>query len=704
MIKYQKDTDNIVTLILDMGGRQNNVINHEIGNAFIPVVRHLKAEKARGLLRGVIISSAKSTFLSGGDLDYLYHADDAAEIFAFSEQLKFFLREIESPGVPVVAAINGDAQGIGFELALACHHRIVLDKPTITLGLPEAGMGLIPGSGGTVRLMWLLGIQQAFQVLNSEFGYTPREAFKAGLVDELAPGNRAMMEMAKSWLLQQGEARRPWDKEACAIPGGDASNPANLRFLREKSVEITATKPSYFSAAQAIVHVLYEGSRVDFDTACRIESRYYTKLLKGAATKNMIKAFWLDRKAIERGEARPKGFGKFRPKMVGIIGAGKMGSGIALSCLLNGMSVVIKDVSRLIAANAIAYIEGKLSELEQKGSINDSESKALLGRIKVTDQAADFEHCDIVVEAVFENYSLKYKVTREAESFLDEYSLFGSNSISIPISTLAAACQRPENYVGLHFFPPVEEVPLVEIVRGKESSDEAIARAFDFVRSMRKIPIVVKDVWGFYAARVQNTYILEGIAMLQEGLAPVLIENMSRQSGMPRGPLELADDLGLEIVLKYEQQAAEHYGVRYIKHPAVNTLKGMLGEWNRPGKTAKEGFYTYEGEEKWLWKQDYSLEGSPEVQETPEIIFERFLFVQVIEAFWCLQEGVIRTEAEANLGSIYGWGFPAFKGGVIQFVHDYGVSAFLSRCAHFESVHGPRFKPPKLLSNLIKAD
>jgi len=701
MIKYHKDTSNIVTLTLDMTGRQDNVINHEIGNAFIPVVRHLKAEKAKGLLKGVIITSAKGAFLSGGDLDYLYQRKDAAEIFSFSEQLKFFLREIESPGVPVVAAINGTAMGIGFELALACHHRIVLDKQGLVLGLPEIGMGLIPGSGGTVRLMWLLGIKQAYQVLNSEVGYTPREALKAGLVDQLASGPKAMMEMARAWLLEQGEARRTWDRVGSKIPGGDANEPDNIEFLRDQRVGIAAEKYADFSAAQAIIHVLYEGSKVDFDTACRIESRYYAKLLVSQPAQNRIKAFWLDRKAIERGETRPKGFGKFRPRKVGIIGAGKMGSGIALSCLLNGMSVVIKDVSRLIAANAVAYVQNKLSVLEQKGRMDAQEIQALLERIQVTDHVRDFENCDIVVEAVFENYALKYKVTREAEAFLDEYSLLGSNSISIPISTLAEACQRPENYVGLHFFPPVEDIPLVEIVKGRQSSDESVARAFDFVRSMQKIPIIVKDVWGFYAARVQNTFILEGITMLQEGLPPAMVENLGRQAGMPRAALELADELGLEIVLRYEQLAAAHYGSRYIQHPAVHTLNRMLGAWQRPGKIARAGFYTYGSEdEKSLWQETYALDAAKGRDLPVEEIFERFLFVQVIEAFWCLQEGVIRTVAEANLGSIYGWGFPANRGGVIQFVYDYGIQQFLSRCAHFEALHGPRFKPPKLLSQL----
>jgi 3-hydroxyacyl-CoA dehydrogenase / enoyl-CoA hydratase / 3-hydroxybutyryl-CoA epimerase len=701
MIKYHKDTHNIVTLTLDMSGRPDNVINHEIGNAFMPVVSHLKAEKAKGLLKGVIITSAKGTFLSGGDLDYLYQRSDAAGIFSFSEQLKFVLREIERPGVPVVAAINGSALGIGFELALACHYRIVLDKPSIVLGLPESGMGLIPGSGGTVRLMWQLGIRQAYQVLTSDVGYTPREALKAGLVDALAPGQKAMLEMAKAWLLEQGEARRFWDRPGSSIPGGDATHPENIEFLRERSVAVAAEKADYFSAAQAIILMLYEGSKVDFDTACRIESRYYARLLVSQPTQNMIKAFWLDRKAIERGDTRPKGFGKFRPRRIGIIGAGRMGSGIALSCLLNGMSVVIKDVSKLIAANALVYVQGKLADLEEKGRIDAQESKALLNRIQITDHVRDFEHCDIVVEAVFENYALKHKVTREAEAFLDEYSLFGSNSISIPISTLAEACQRPENYVGLHFFPPVEEVPLVEIVKGRQSSDESVARAFDFVRSMQKIPIIVKDVWGFYAARVQNTFILEGITMLQEGLSPAMVENLGRQSGMPRAALELADELGLEIVLRYEQLAAAHYGVRYIQHPAVHTLNKMLTEWNRPGKSAKAGFYTYQGDEgKTLWQHAYAGEIRMDLAVEPQEIFERLLFVQVIEAFWCLQEGVIRTAAEANLGSIYGWGFPACKGGVIQFVQDYGIQNFLSRCAHFEALHGPRFKPPRMLTKL----
>ena len=701
MIRYQKDTDNIVTLTLDMDNREENVMNQKIWSAFVPVLQQLKAEKKQGRLRGVILASAKKTFMAGGDLEYIYQAEDAAEIFAAAEGMKTFLRDLESPGVPVVAAINGSALGAGFELALGCHHRIVLDNPKIQVGLPEVEIGLIPAGGSIVRLMWLLGIEKAFPILAGGKRYDPRGALQAGIVDELSASPKETLQKAKAWLMRTREGRRPWDTPGRVIPGGSAREPATARKIMAFSAALNGQNFDNYPAPRAILHILTEASKVGFDVACRLESRYYTELVRSRQCKNMVKAFWFDANYIKAGNDRPKGYGRFRPQTVGVIGAGTMGSGIALTCLQNGLSVVLKDVSQPIAARGVEFIRQRLDEQVANSTLLQEERDALLKKIQATDNPADFQSCDLVIEAVFESRQVKQKVVREAESCLEEQAFIASNTVSIPITTLADACAQPGRFIGLHFFHPVTDTRLVEIVRGKETSEETIARAFDFVRAIGKTPILVKDIWGFYAARVQNTYILEGIAMLQEGYPAAVIENLGLQAGMPKSPLALADELGLELVLRYEQQAAAHYGPKYIQHPAADLARSFLDTLRRPGKARQEGFYTYTADgRKHLWPemQDVLPAVHPDYQR--QEVIDRLLIVQVLEAVWCMQEGVIQSVAAANLGSIYGWGFPACKGGVIQFIEDYGREAFVEKCRELEQRFGPRFKVPKFLGKL----
>jgi 3-hydroxyacyl-CoA dehydrogenase/enoyl-CoA hydratase/3-hydroxybutyryl-CoA epimerase len=703
MIAYKKDADNIVTLTLDMEGRSENIINQKIWSAFIPVLAHLKEEKARGMLRGVILTSAKKTFMAGGDLEYLFQATDAGEIFSAAEGLKKFLRDLESPGVPVVAAINGDAIAAGFEVALGCHHRIVLDDPNIRVGLPEVNVGLIPSGGSIVRLMWLLGIMDAYAVLSGGRHYSPRAALQAGIVDELASSPQEMMKKAKEWLLRTAEGRRPWDMKGRSIPGGTANEREVGQQIMERSAALSGQYYNNYPAPRAILHILAEGSKVSFDAACRLESRYYTELVLSRACKNMIQAFWFDANAIHSGMERPKGFGRFRPRKIGIIGAGLMGSGIALSCVQNGMEVVLKDVSRPIAGRGSALVAQALEEGLQNGDILPLGGQDFVQALRTTEDARDFADCDLVIEAVFENQPIKEKVTREAAQYLDEYAFLASNTISIPISRLASASGRPENFIGLHFFHPAESVPLVEIVRGDATSQETIAKAFDFVRALKKTPIIVKDDWGFYVARVQNTYLLEGISLLQEGYPPALIENLSRQAGMPRSPLALADELGMELVLTYEQQAAMHYGPQYIKHPAADLVAEMLEKHRRSGKSALSGFYDYSTDgRRRLWPGLSQYLSDPPPPSRHADIIERLLIAQVLEAVWCMQEGVVQTVAAANLGSIYGWGFPASRGGVIQFIQDCGKEAFLEKCKVLRRRLGPRFRTPGLLKNLFE--
>lgn len=704
MISYRKDTDLIATLILDMEGRNSNVINPDIVAKFAPLIDHLKEEKAKGQLKGIIISSGKSDFLQGGDLESLYHQSDPSKLFEAAQRLKSFLRDLEQPGVPVVAAINGHALATGFELALACHHRIALDDTKMRLGHPEVNLGLVPSGGAIVRLMWLLGIERAYPILVEGRRYSPHEALKVGLIDQLASSQADMLDKAKCWLLENPEYRNPWDDPDRQIPGGSAQDAMLGHRIRLLTAKLSATTNDQYPAQQAIIDLLAEGSKVDFDTACVLDSRYYAKVASGQVCKSMISTFWFDKNAVRSGWNRPKGIGRFRPKRIGIIGAGQMGSGIAFACIRRGLDVVLKDVSIPVAERGRTFVENRIDEYIKRGTFQPSERQELLDKLTVIDTSDQFADCDLVIEAVFENQMIKTKVTREAEEYLDEYGIMATNTISIPISTLAASSRRPANYVGLHFFPPAEQVSLVEIVKGKQTTDETVARAFDFATLIRKTPIVVKDVWGFYAARVQNTYILEGITLLQEGHPPGLVENLGLQVGMPKGPLSLADDLGLDIVKSYEDQAALHYGKHYVQHPAAVALRSMI-ENDRIGKSRDAGFFDYfsDGTSS-VWAKLPELFPSTKADFDRKDIFERLLFAQIIEAGWCLQERVVASHAAANLGSIYGWGFPSYTGGVLRYIYTYGHTEFMDKAASLEKTHGQRFKLPKYLKQLTAED
>lgn len=698
MIKYKKDTDNIVTLTLDMKDRPVNIITYEIGKTFVPVIQHLQAEKRKGALRGVIITSAKTSFMAGGDIDFLYQSNNPQAIYEYSQALTSFMRDLEIPGVPVVAAINGSALGSGFELAMACHYRVVLNDPKIELGFPEISLGLMPSSGGVIRMMWQMGIERAFRTLTDEHRYAPTEALGAGIVDDIADDETDLIEKCRQWLLEHREGRRVWDTEGGKIPFGTANDLAVAQKVRQIAAELSKANYNNFQAPQAILNCLAEGSKVDFDTACRIQSRYFTNLMMHQQSKNMIKVFWYQQHEVKNGISRPKGYGKFRPKKIGIVGAGMMGSAIAYDCVRNGLSVVLKDVSKPIAELGINYAASRLTDLLRRNIINKQYKEDTLKKITPTDTSKDFEDCDLVIEAVFESLPVKSKTIKDTQEHLDEYSILGSNTTSIPISKLGEHTKRPENFVGIHFLHPADEVPLVEVVRGAKTSDETVARAFDFIKGLHKIPIIVKDHQGFYVSRVQNTFVLEAITMLQEGFSPHLIEHLSLQAGMPKSGLALADDLSLPLIMEYERQAAEHYGDKYLQHPAINVLQKMMNELERNGKQKKAGFYEYaEDGSRRIWADLTAHYPTTKFEHDSVEIKERIIFAQIIEAIWCLQEKVVLTEAEANLGSVYGWEFPSFQGGVIQYIYAYGIERFIARCNEYEQKHGPRFQVPKWL-------
>ncbi len=703
MIKYKKATSNIVTLTLDMEGRNINIINHEIGRAFIPVLIHLKKEKAAGELSGVIITSAKKSFLAGGDLDYLYETQDAAEIFSFIEKQKELFRALEMLDVPVVACMNGSALGSGFELALACHHRILVNAPGVVVGLPEVKLGLLPGAGGIIRLMWMLGMEKALDILTKGERHKPEDALAKGLVDELARSFNSMIDKAEAWIKANPSPVQPWDDKTYKIPGGNLYHPKMAQMVAGATAMMTLKTRNNYPAPQAILNTIAEGSILDFKTALRVESRYFTELLLGSTARNMTKAFWYDLNAVRTGKSRPKGIGKFRPRKIGIIGAGMMGSGIAYVSAMSGLEVVLKDVSVSVAERGKNYSKKLLDKRISRGSMSEANKQTVLDRIKATELVSDFEGCDLIIEAVFENRSLKAAVTKEAEKHIDEYSIFASNTSTLPITGLAKASQRPENFIGLHFFSPVDKMKLVEIIVGEQTSDETLARAFDFVKMIRKFPIVVNDSRGFYTSRVFATYVKEGAALLQEGNSPVSIENAGMHGGMPVGPLAVSDEVSLSLSLDIDTQTRKDMGDDYVEHPGMKVFEKMVSELNRPGKAKGAGYYEYPKKgKKYLWPELTKHFPAHEAPLTLKEMTERLMFIQSIETVRCLEEKVLTNVADANIGSVFGWGFAPFKGGALQYINDYGLDEFINKARKMTIDYGDRFEPPALLIQMAE--
>lgn len=697
MIKYRKDTDDIVTLTLDMKGGIFNIINHQISKVFEPVLVQLQNEVAANQLIGVIIKSDKKNFLTGGDLEYIHQIEDAKTIFEYTEEIKGLFRRLEKLGVPVVAALNGSATGSGFELALACHHRIAIKSATIRLGFPEVRLGLMPSAGGVTRLVWLNGLEKTYPVLTDGRLYRPIEALKMEIIDDLAIDEKEMLQKAKAWIFNNLDYKRPWDQSTYTIPGGNIESPNIIKWIAKTNAELMKETHGNFPAIQAILGTMVEAASVDFDTANRIESRFFTELILSETTRNMVKAFWFDLNTIKNNLRRPKGFGKFRPKQVGIIGAGRMGSAIATLCASHGMGVILKDVSHSIAERGRKYCDLLLQKKVDKGRMTVEEKSTIFNRIQISDKFEDFKNCDVVIEAVFENLNLKRRVIRETETHLDEFTLFATNTSNISISRLGKASNNPKDFVGIHFYAPAEERYLVDIIIGKKTSKETIARAFDFVRSLQKVPIVIRDRRGFFTPRISGMYAMEGLALLNEGVSPVVIERLGIKGGMKKGPLAMLDEMSLATLLLFERRKQEWYGDVYYHKKEIKVLERMVEELKREGAISKKGFYDYSTEKPTLWKELPEHFDIKSTYPDEAAVIERFMFVQAIDAARALEEGTINSVAEANVGSILGWNFAPFKGGVLQYVNDYGLNAFVKRANSLEAEHGSRFKLPAIV-------
>ncbi|WP_410209159.1 3-hydroxyacyl-CoA dehydrogenase NAD-binding domain-containing protein [Aquirhabdus sp.] len=700
-IKYNKDQDNIVTLTLDSTGQSANTMNGEFRVSLHEVATKLKAETD---LAGVIITSAKKTFFAGGDLDelILVKRSDATEFFKMIESLKADMRSIETLGKPIVAALNGTALGGGWEIALATHHRIALNDPKTKFGLPEVTLGLLPGGGGIVRMVRLLGLQNAFPFLMEGKQFDVKKAISLGLVHDTGETMDEVLAKAHAWIKANPKSQQPFDVKGYKIPGGDPRTPAVAQILAIAPAMLRDKTKGCYPAPEAIMSAAAEGASVDVDTALRIESRYFTEITTGQVAKNMIGTFWFQLNAIKAGHSRPDGIAPWKATKVGVLGAGMMGSGIAYATAIKGVPVVLKDVSSEAAEKGKSYSQNLLEKRVSRGSLTTDKKDAILANITATADAKDLAGCDLIIEAVFENRELKAKVTQEAEAQLVAGGIMASNTSTLPITGLSQASKDATHYIGLHFFSPVDKMQLVEIIKGKDTSAETLARAFDYVQQIGKTPIVVNDSRGFFTSRVFGTFIQEGMSLVAEGIHPARVEMAALKAGMPVGPLAIQDEVSLSLTEHITEQTRKDLQAEGKDLPVQATealVKAMIHDHNRKGKAAGAGFYEYPvGGKKHLWS-GLSTWLKPEVTISEQEMIDRILFVQALDTIRCLEEGVLESVQDANIGSIFGIGFAPWTGGAIQFINQYGLDKAVKRAEELAAKYGPRFAPPQLLKD-----
>ena len=705
---YEKDANGVVTVTMDMAGPVNSM-----SEAFLPALRDtVEKLEAETDLTGVVLASAKKTFFAGGDLNSLCQVteENAETFFNEAQAIKAEFRRLEKLGKPTVAAINGAALGGGLELALACHYRIAWDNKAVQLGFPEVTLGLLPGGGGVVKAIYLMGLMASNEYLIEGKRVAPAKAKEAGLINETVDSLDDLIPRAKAWIAenQDNEAActQPWDTKGYKIPGGNANHPAVAQMLPVASAMIAQKTRGLLPAPVKILDVAVSAMRVDFDTAMRIESRGLTELALTPVAKNMINTFFFNLNQINGGASRPKDIEPQTTQKVGVLGAGMMGQGIAYVSAMAGIEVVLKDISQDAAEKGKAYTEGLLKKRVERGRMTEDKAKQVLDLITPTAENSDLNGCDLIIEAVFENMALKHEITKELEPCLAEGGVWGSNTSTLPITQLAEASANAENFIGIHFFSPVDKMPLVEIIMGENTSDLALAKAFDYTKQIRKTPIVVNDSLGFFTSRTFGTYLDEGVRLLTEGVHPVQIDNLGKAIGMPVGPLNVYDEVSLELSRKawatwQDMGVLDNWGDGTITRDVIDT---MVGEHGRGGRHHGGGFYEYgEDGSKAIWPGLMDLYYNADVSVAEDDIKDRLLFRQVIEALKCLETNVLRTVADGNIGSIMGIGAPAWTGGLIQFVNTYGLERFSARCAELASQYGDRFDAPAIVGEKIAA-
>ncbi|WP_026918198.1 3-hydroxyacyl-CoA dehydrogenase NAD-binding domain-containing protein [Gordonia shandongensis] len=709
MIQWEKDADGVVILTMDDPNQGANTMNQLFMDSLAATVDRLEAEKDD--IAGVVLTSSKKTFFAGGDLKDMTNPpkdqskeEIATAITERTNGMKKVLRRLETLGKPVVAAINGAALGGGLEIALHCHYRVAADVKGNQLGLPEVTLGLLPGGGGVVRTVRLLGMQQALMgVLLQGPRLKPAKAKDLGLVNEVVGTVDELVPAAKAWIKENPEAQQPFDVKGYKMPGGAPTNPAVAANLPAFPALLRKQiKGTNMPAPRAILAAAIEGAYVDVDTADEVETRYFVSLVTGQVAQNMIKAFFFDLQHISSGGSRPAGFDKFQAKKVGVIGAGMMGAAIAYVSAKAGIDVVLKDIDIDAAKRGKGYSEKLEEKALSRGKTTEEKSKALLDRIHPTVDPQDFKGVDFVIEAAFESVEVKNTVFQEIQDIVEPDAVLGSNTSTLPITSLAEGVNRPEDFIGIHFFSPVDKMPLVEIICGEKTKDEVLAKVIDYTLAIRKTPIVVNDSRGFFTSRVIGTFINEAIAAVGEGVEPAFIEQAGGQAGYPAPPLQLSDELTLTLMQKIRKEteaAAKASGVEFPDHGSYAVIDKMV-ELGRTSKKDGAGFYDYtDGKRGLIWPgvRENFKSGSNEIPF--EDMKERMLFAEALETVKCFDEGVLTSVEDANIGSIFGIGFPAWTGGVVQYINQYegGLKGFVARARDLASKYGAHFEPPASL-------
>ena len=702
--KIDVDADGIALITFDVPGRSMNTLTSGVMAEIPQWVERVKTDDA---IKGAVLTSGKASgFCAGADLGDMaggmLAGGSLQEAYDAGWKLNGALRALETCGKPVAAAINGLALGGGLELTLACHYRVVADDSKIQLGLPEIKVGLFPGGGGTQRLTRLIGVQAAMTAMSAGSSWRPNDARGAGVVHEVvAKGSE--IEAAKTWIKGGGKAVQPWDDKGFKQPGGGPYHPAGIQNFLVGNAMLRKQSYGNYPAVLNLMKAVYEGIQVPMDAALRIETRYFIKTLMTPQAQAMIRSLFLSKQELDKGAVRPAGVPKSDPKKVTVIGAGMMGAGIAYVQALAGIETILIDRSQEDADKGKAHVADLLKKRLSRGQITQEKFDALLGSVTATTDYDLIKGSDLVIEAVFENREIKADVTKRAEAQLAPGAVFGSNTSTLPITGLAEASVRPEDFIGIHFFSPVDKMMLVEIILGEKTGEAAIAKSLDYVMKIKKTPIVVNDGRGFYTSRCFGTYVAEGMAMLEEGYAPALIDNIGRMTGMPRGPLEMHDDVALDLSVKIAKQTAADLGDKYQPLPGSHIVQKMVEELGRYGRKNGMGFYDYDQKPKKIWAGLAELAPVKINDSTPELVEDqkqRLLYRQAVEVARCWEEGVIDDPREADVGAILAWGFAPWTGGPITMIDQTGLKAFVAQADDYATRYGDRFKVPQLLRDM----
>ncbi len=704
-IQYAVDSDGIALLTIDLPGKSMNVLTPELMEDLAALTKQAAADDA---VKGIVLTSGKQAFIAGADIKDMVNAYDRGvthkEAAEFSFGLNRTLRAMETCGKPVAAAINGLALGGGLEVCLACHYRVLANDTGAVLGFPEVNIGLLPGAGGTQRTPRLIGFRNAATMVLQCRNQKPDDALNMGLVHELAPAAE-VVQRARRWVLESGDPEQPWDKKGFKIPHGGLMSPGTAQTFMVGNALLAKNTKHNFPAPIAAQSAMFEGCSTSFDAGLKIESQYFGSLLAGPVARNMMRTLFVSKGRADKLARRPEGVEPSSVKKLGILGAGMMGAGIAYVSAKAGIEVVLLDTSAENAERGKSYSKGLLKKAIERGYSTEEKAAALLKLIKPTTSYHDLQGCDLVIEAVFESKALKADVTAKTEAVIPESSIFASNTSTLPITGLAEASERPDQFIGLHFFSPVDKMPLVEIILGKKTSEETIARGMDYIRQISKTPIVVNDSRGFYTSRVFSTFTSEGIMMLAEGVKPALIENAAKMAGMPVGPLAVTDEVTLELAYKIGRETAEALGHDYPADPSQEAVRKMVEDLDRKGKRFGRGFYEYpEGATKHLWpglSEHFPVSANqPDFEE----LQKRLLTIQALETARCFEEGVLTHAEDADIGSIFGWGFPPYTGGTLSWIDTLGIRKFVAECDRMAGLYGKRFTVSQWLRERAEAN